>query len=90
MPPLPFGPVCTLTWMFGLAWFQMSTTFWMSGTQEVKFSVTVPLDGAQPAAVAVEESPEDEDDEFDEQAVIERVDKSRIARVRRMSAPDFT
>jgi len=60
----------------------------MSGTQEVKESVTGPLAGAQLAAAApVEESP---DDEFDEQAVIERVDKSRIARVRRMSTPDFT
>jgi hypothetical protein len=60
----------------------------MSGTHEVKVSVTEPPAGAQLAA-AVEESPEDED-EFDEQAVIERVDKSRTTSVRRMSTPDFT
>jgi hypothetical protein len=60
----------------------------MSGTHEVKVSVTGPLAGAQLAAAAVEESPEE--DEFEEQAVIERVDKSRTARARRISTPDFT
>jgi hypothetical protein len=59
----------------------------MSGTHEVKVSVTGPPAGAQLAAAAAEELSEDE---FDEQAVIERVDKSRTARVRRMSTPDFT
>jgi hypothetical protein len=61
----------------------------MSGTHEVKVSVTGPLAGAQPAVAAVEESP-DEEDEFEEQAVIERVDNSRTARARRISTPDFT
>jgi hypothetical protein len=62
----------------------------MSGTQEVKVSVTGPLAGAQLAAAVVEEPPEEEEEEFEEQAVIERVDKSRTASVRRMSTPDFT
>jgi len=61
--------------MLGLALFQMSTAFWMSGTHEVKVRVTGPLDGAQLAAAAPVSS-----DELDEHAVIERADKSKTAR----------
>src|SRR6478736_3753516 len=53
VPPLPLGPVCTLTWMSGFSSFHIATTSSMPGIHDVKSSVTLPSDGAQDAASAV-------------------------------------
>ena len=51
MPPLPFGPVCTVTWMSGFSSFQMSTTFSIPGIHDVKVRSTLPSLGAQSCGV---------------------------------------
>ncbi len=58
VPLLPFATMETLTWMSGLALFQMATTLSMLGTQVVKSSVTLPLDGLQLAEAESEPLPE--------------------------------
>jgi hypothetical protein len=80
VPEFPFGPVCTFTWMPGLALFHSSTTFWISGTQEVNVNVTGPLDGTQLAVPGV---PVAESSPPEEQAVNARV-PTRMAATERM------
>ncbi len=50
VPALPDGPVCTSTWMSGLASFQIATASSMPGIQDVNVRVTSPSDGSQAAA----------------------------------------
>src|SRR5215204_4907484 len=52
VPELPFGPVCTSTWMSGFASFQVATTSSIPGIQEVNSSVTGRSRGVQSADAA--------------------------------------
>src|SRR5215207_6158123 len=52
VPELPFGPVCTSTWMSGFASFQVATTSSIPGIHEVNSSVTGPSLGVQSADAA--------------------------------------